>query len=538
MRTLSIPKRLGLLVVVAVTASLAMMAAQLLVLKGSLLEARRAALIRQVDAALSVVQALGADAEAGRLTLPQAQERAKAVIRAIRYGQGDYFFAYDYDGNNVVHGLQPKNEGRNFIENKDATGKRFTAEQIELAKKGGGFVTYLFAKPGNPEPAPKLSFVRGYDPWRWELGTGVYIDDLDATFWEHAQQAGLLGLCLIAALVGCAWPLGRGLIRPMKALTGATRAMADGNLEVTVPGDGRTDEVGEMARALRIFRENGLRARALEEEAVRARSEAERERAVNEAHHAARAEQQAAVVEHVARGLWRLSEGDLTGRLTAFPQEFKAIETDFNAAVAKLQDTIRTIAGNSAGIHSGTTEISQAADDLSRRTEQQAASLEETAAALDEITATVRKTAEGADHASRIVATAKAQAERSGAVVGNAVQAMSAIEKSSKAIEQIIGVIDEIAFQTNLLALNAGVEAARAGDAGKGFAVVASEVRGLAQRSADAAREIKTLIGTSTTQVATGVELVGEAGEALATISAQVAELNAIVAAIAASARE
>jgi methyl-accepting chemotaxis protein len=189
-------------------------------------------------------------------------------------------------------------------------------------------------------------------------------------------------------------------------------------------------------------------------------------------------------------------------------------------------------------IHSGTQEISTASNDLSRRTEQQASSLEETAAALDEITATVKKAAEGAIHARKVVADTKKDAEKSGEVVRKAVEAMGGIENSSQQIGQIIGVIDEIAFQTNLLALNAGVEAARAGDAGRGFAVVASEVRTLAQRSAEAAKEIKGLISTSTGQVQRGVDLVTETGTALAHIIVRVTEVNSAVAEIAAGAQE
>ena len=166
-------------------------------------------------------------------------------------------------------------------------------------------------------------------------------------------------------------------------------------------------------------------------------------------------------------------------------------------------------------MQTGANEISQAADDLSRRTEQQASSLEETAASLEEVTAAVRKAAQNMTEARDVVATAKVSAERSGAVVRETVAAMRDIETSSKQINNIIGVIDEIAFQTNLLALNAGVEAARAGDAGRGFAVVATEVRGLAQRSAEAAKEIKTLLGASHTKVESGAKLVNETGGVL-----------------------
>jgi methyl-accepting chemotaxis protein len=206
--------------------------------------------------------------------------------------------------------------------------------------------------------------------------------------------------------------------------------------------------------------------------------------------------------------------------------------------MGQLQDTMKVIVGNAAGIRSTTDEISHAADDLSRRTEHQAASLEETAAALDEITATVRKTAGVAKEASEVVTQTRSQAETSGTVVQDAVRAMSAIETSAGEIGQIIGVIDEIAFQTNLLALNAGVEAARAGDAGKGFAVVASEVRALAQRSADAAKEIKALIAASATNVGQGVDLVGRTGTALGSIVQQVVRIDQLVSEIASSAQE
>src|SRR5690606_11668803 len=241
----------------------------------------------------------------------------------------------------------------------------------------------------------------------------------------------------------------------------------------------------------------------------------------------------------LAEGLAALAEGDLTHRITApFAPKAQRLKDDFNRAADQLQETMGTINTAIEGMRTGTGEISQAADDLSRRTEQQAASLEETAAALDEITATVKTTADGAHRASDVTGQARLGAERSGAVVREAVDAMAQIEKSSQQIGQIIGVIDEIAFQTNLLALNAGVEAARAGEAGRGFAVVAQEVRALAQRSAEAAKEIKELISTSTQQVEQGVDLVGQTGEALERIVVQVAEITGLVTEIAASARE
>ena len=350
------------------------------------------------------------------------------------------------------------------------------------------------------------------------------------------KSVGILSVLL--GIAGALFVSSRGITRPLARLQARMKDLVDGNLDMTIDGQDRGDEVGAMARSVEVFREKGLRTRALETEAEAHRAAAEAERGRTESERAAIAREQAVVVEHLATGLAALADGNLTGRLSAFPAEYRKLETDFNAAIASLQETMSIITGNGEGIRSASGEISQAADALSRRTEQQAASLEETAAALDEITATVRKTSEGADQASKAVKTATAEAQESTAIVRDAISAMNGIEKSSAEITQIIGVIDEIAFQTNLLALNAGIEAARAGDAGRGFAVVASEVRALAQRSAEAAKEIKGLIQASSGQVASGVDLVGRTGAALQRIVVQVDGINGIVSEIAASARE
>jgi len=249
--------------------------------------------------------------------------------------------------------------------------------------------------------------------------------------------------------------------------------------------------------------------------------------------------QRVEALAEIGGALTALAGGDLEQRIERpLTPELDKLRVDFNWAVETLQGAMMKVGQAAGAIKAGTDEITVSSSDLSKRTEQQAASLEETAAALDQITATVKKTAEGATHARSVVAIAKTDAENSGEVVGQAVTAMGQIEQSSRKISSIIGVIDEIAFQTNLLALNAGVEAARAGDAGRGFAVVASEVRALAQRSAEAAKEIKALISASNTQVAAGVNLVGETGKALTRIVTQIAEINGVVADIAASAQE
>jgi methyl-accepting chemotaxis protein len=345
---------------------------------------------------------------------------------------------------------------------------------------------------------------------------------------------GLIIITLIAVFTIRAW-----INRPIRTQLDFMATLAQGQYTIQIDGTDRRDEVGAIARAVEGFRDAGLEKVRLEAEASQNRSEAEAARNAQEAARAETAAEVRRVVDEIALGLEKLAHGDLLFRLThAFAGEYEKLRTDFNDAMDKLQETMTSIAANTHGVRAGAGEISQASDDLSRRTEQQAASLEETAAALDQITATVRRTAESANEARSVADTAQQDAERSGSVVRETVTAMTGIETSSKQIGNIIGVIDEIAFQTNLLALNAGVEAARAGEAGRGFAVVATEVRALAQRSADAAREIKTLISASSREVESGVHLVGETGQALTRISEQVARLNAIIADIASSAQE
>jgi methyl-accepting chemotaxis protein len=268
-------------------------------------------------------------------------------------------------------------------------------------------------------------------------------------------------------------------------------------------------------------------------------AKADEERALVEAERRRVAEEQDAVVAALADSLNRLARGDLTAVITApFNGRYQQIKDDFNAAIDSLREAMSAISTSTSGLRAGSDEIASASDDLSRRTEQQAASLEQTAAALDQITATVKRSAEGAKQASAAASDATVGAARSGEEMQEAVAAMGEIEESSKQITNIIGVIDEIAFQTNLLALNAGVEAARAGDAGRGFAVVAQEVRALAQRSAEAAREIKALIANSTAQVERGVKLVGETGKALGGIVKRIADIDGLVSEIAQSSQE
>ncbi len=288
--------------------------------------------------------------------------------------------------------------------------------------------------------------------------------------------------------------------------------IASGDLTTPIGFTDYRDCVGRMARAMEVFRANG---QAVQDAAVAQRQ----------------------VTGALGTGLSRLAASDVTHRIhEPFPADYEPLRIDYNAAMDAVSEVLSAVSEATNGINAGASDIRQASDDLSQRTEQQAASLEETAAAMDQITGTVRETAAGATRAHSVVNETRDEAEQSGDVVRRAVEAMNGIERASGEIGDIISVIDGIAFQTNLLALNAGVEAARAGDAGKGFAVVASEVRALAQRSADAAKDVKAKINASSDQVAMGVELVSETGKALQRIIARIGEISTLVGTIATSA--
>ena len=251
------------------------------------------------------------------------------------------------------------------------------------------------------------------------------------------------------------------------------------------------------------------------------------------------AEERKIVSDSFGAALKRIAAGDLTGRIEGhLPQAYETLREDFNHAVSALSQAIGSINAGAGSIHVSVREIAAASDDLAKRTERQAANLEETAAAVEEVTTTVSQTARSADEANALVSAARANAERSGEVVGEAIAAMQEIQQSSVSIANIIEVIDEIAFQTNLLALNAGIEAARAGEAGRGFAVVASEVRALAQRCADAAKDIQGLIAKSHGQVEDGVRSVNEVAQTLRQIVTQVVEVSSVFSAIRASTAE
>ncbi|PCJ04807.1 MAG: chemotaxis protein [Rhodobacteraceae bacterium] len=329
-------------------------------------------------------------------------------------------------------------------------------------------------------------------------------------------------LIILISLVGAVpvsllgWLFARSITKPIDQICKDMEAVSSGDLDITVKAAGRSDEIGKIGKTLVSMQDDLKLVRRGEEQ----RAEMQK--------------QQQVVVEKLSSGLMNLSKGDFSRPLTEqFSEDHEALRKNYNQTVETLSATIQQVIEVTSSIRNGAGEISQASNDLSRRTESQAATLEETAAALDEMTSSVTSAAEGTRSVEQTITEARIEAENSGIVVQNAVGAMQEIRQSSTQISQIIGVIDDIAFQTNLLALNAGVEAARAGEAGRGFAVVASEVRALAQRSSDAAMEIKTLIDDSSKQVERGVELVGKAGGALTSITERVGLISHLITEIA-----
>jgi methyl-accepting chemotaxis protein len=354
-------------------------------------------------------------------------------------------------------------------------------------------------------------------------------------FWTLLMAA--LGLLVVTGAVSMFVVL--SITRPVGQLVRTMTTLAEGRHDIEVPGTDRGDELGHMAKAVLVFRDAAVEKERLEAQSADAQKAAEVERQRNEAARAAAAAQVKHVVDALGEGLEQLAKGALTYRITEeFADEYKKVQSDFNAAIGQLQETISAIVTSTREVSNAAGEISSSTTDLSQRTEEQAASLEETSASMEQISATVKQNADNAQQANQFATGTREVCDRGGEVVAEAVKAMSRIEESSRKISDIIGVIDEIARQTNLLALNAAVEAARAGEAGRGFAVVASEVRSLAQRSSQAAKDIKDLIVNSSGQVQEGVELVNRAGTSLNEILASIKKVADIVSDIAAASAE
>jgi methyl-accepting chemotaxis protein len=484
---------------------------------------RETELHNATDTAISLLAALEARVETGELTREAALQLGHDQLNSLRFGTSGYFFVNDLDNIVRAHPFKPEWEGTSKADLEDINGLKIFQEMQKVASSpaGAGPVRYWFQKPDADEPEQKIGYVQLYKPWGWIVGTGSYVSDIEASLsWMRQAALATLAICVVL-LAGAGFIIARSLTGPLAALQARMQGMADGETESEVPATDVKSEVGGMAKTVEVFRQSLLKQSEMERGQV------------------ARDTERRGVVDTLSQHLSALSAGDLTVQINEpFPEDYEKLREDFNQTLETLNGTVVQVIEASDSIQRGASEISQSSDDLSHRTESQAATLEETAAALEEMTVSVRSAAEGARSVESVTQDARSEAQDSGSIVQNAVEAMNEIEHSSNHISQIIGVIDDIAFQTNLLALNAGVEAARAGEAGRGFAVVASEVRALAQRSSDAATEIKTLIGDSSQHVERGVDLVGKAGSALKRIVDRVTDISQQISSIAVSAGE
>jgi methyl-accepting chemotaxis protein len=399
---------------------------------------------------------------------------------------------------------------------------------IDESNIGAGLVSFV-----TPLPVDKSGKIPGYVYTTWSAER-VMATARNSALISLAIQAAVITIAVTAFLVAMRRLVGR----PLGAISSRITALQQGDMDTPVLFQNKGDEVGFLARALEQFRLDAIETQAQRDRANQQQIVLDQERARNTAMTEEAAETQRRIIARVGEALSLLAGGQLATRLQDLGPDFEQLRVDFNGMVDSVALAISSIKTASLAVENGAGELASQAEQLAKRTEQQAASLEETAAALDEVASTVETSSKGADHAGRMVNEAKTEARESAEVVRRAIGAMDRIQSSSSQIGQIISVIDEIAFQTNQLALNAGVEAARAGEAGKGFAVVAQEVRELAQRSANAAKEIKQLVATSNAEVAGGVSLVNETGTALLKIEERIGNIAETIVAIASSYRE
>ncbi|WP_311223971.1 MULTISPECIES: methyl-accepting chemotaxis protein [unclassified Acidovorax] len=460
--TMGIAKRLGLLIACALLGIAAITAILLASERQLIMEERQASVRQTVEVAHSLVAYYQSLSTQGKVSEAQAQQMAKDALRPMRYSGSEYLWINDMVPVMLMHPIRPELDGKNLSENKDPTGKRLFVAFVDMVKQNGaGFVPYLWPKPGATDPVQKISYVKGFAPWGWVIGSGVYVDTVAATVNARSLRFGLGALTLAGVLLAIGLVITRGMLRELGGepgyATGVSEVMAQGDLSTPValkPGDQSS----------------------------------------------------------LLHGMERMRQ-----------------------SIAHIVSEVRA---STQSITTASAEIAAGNNDLSSRTEQQASALEQTAASMEELTSTVRQNADNARHAAELAGATSEVAQRGGAVVGQMVSTMGAVNVSSRKIVDIIGVIDGIAFQTNILALNAAVEAARAGEQGRGFAVVASEVRALAQRSAAAAKEIKVLIDASVQQVGESSRLVDQAGTTMGEVVDSVQKVTRLIQDIASANQE
>jgi methyl-accepting chemotaxis protein len=462
LNSLTITKRLGLLIGSALLGIICLAAVFLFTERRLIFKERQDNVRHTVEVAHGLVSHFHGRVTKGELSEVQGKQFAVAAVRALRYGGSEYFWINDMHPRMVMHATKPELDGADLSQNKDPDGKRLFVAFVDAVKAGGsGFVDYQWPKPGSDKPVPKVSYVMGFEPWGWVIGSGVYIDTVDATIAGRVLGFSAGSLVLAAGLLGIGLLIARSVLHDL---------------------GGEPRYANEVAQ--------------------------------------------------------RIAAGDLGADIVLKRGDDSSVLHAINNMREGLRALVGRVREGSESLATSSTQIAQGNLDLSQRTEQQAASLEETAASMEQLGSTVRQTAESAKRADALAHGASTIASKGGEVVAQVVETMKGINESSDRIADIIGVIDSIAFQTNILALNAAVEAARAGEQGRGFAVVASEVRSLASRSAEAAREIKKLIGDSQGRVERGTTLVEQARVTMNEVVNSIGQVTALMVGISAASAE
>jgi methyl-accepting chemotaxis protein len=467
---LKIQHRIASVIVLMTLGIVAIMGVSLMELRETLMKDRQATVKAQVESAISVVGYYVEQAKAGTLSEADAQTQAKEALRRVRYGNGDYLFIYATDGVNVMHPTKKEFEGTNRLDAKDPDGVPYTANMIEAAKAGGGYVAYRFTRAGSDVPVPKISYAALVKDWQWMVGTGVYIDDVDTEFKHVAMQLGIILLVVLVIGLGTAFVIARSITKPIGAITERMAKLSAGDLTIDTPYTGRGDEVGDLARSLGVFKDN-----AVKMEAMRHEQEAAERKAV--------ADRRAALLK-MADDLDK-SVAHLVGELADSAGDMKSAATTMNGLTEQASHQAVTIAD-------GSREASGSVQTVAAATEELTAAIQEINQQVTRCTAVSRQAVDAATQANADVTSLTESAQKIGAVVG---------------------LINDIANQTNLLALNATIEAARAGEAGKGFAVVASEVKQLATQTGKATDEIASLINgvrTTTERSAESIRKIAE----------------------------